>query len=383
MTKQELIELIKECIEETQLEEGVALYHAREKESGFDNTPKHIKHHLYKGFSEPKKTFYWSDKSDKFVVDFDFSKTRLEDLIVFDNRPIRAYKKEGIQINSYIPYRFKTVTEINNDYFKSDTEISRVYIEHRKKISNLKTSLRRAIKNLKSTEDVILSPKNIEDIKQMVINGVKRFNDESYTKISDYDIIIKSPSSAPLNDLILEEMNKYVVNKKPKIITDPLFIKNQIKNIQVDYDKWIKSKYKNLKSDNYKSTNLNYLKKFIQSLKDNPEQEFQMKNVSPADLRQYIKNFITINPKISKDLYDDLIRLSRGTRTFKVLNVYNRDGKIVDDEIYKAINGGKVLIIDDTVGAYRTLMQTSMVVNDYLKPKYIHSFALLSDWVSK
>jgi hypothetical protein len=376
MTKDELIELIKECIEETQLEEGVALYHSREKESGFNQNKTDRSSYVSSGGYS--KNFYWSDRPDKFVVDFDFTKTRLEDLIVFDNKPVNAYKRNGVVINSFIPYRFKTVSEINYDYLRSNSEISRVYWDRIKKISNLKTSLRRAIKNLKSTDDVIMSSENIEDIKKMITNGVKKFNSGGIT-ISDFDLIIKAPSSAPLNDLILEEMNKYVVNGKPKIITDPLFIKNQIKNIQVDYDKWYRSKYKNLESDTYKQTNLKYLKKFIQSLKDNPDQEFQIKNVSPADLRQYIKNFITINPKISKDLYDDIIRLSHGNRTFRV---YNTNGKI-DDKIYKAITGGKVLIIDDTVGAYRTLIQTSMVTSDYLKPKYIYSFALLSDWVSK
>ena len=375
MTKQELMELIKECIQETQLEEGVSLYHMREKESEFNQNKTDRSGYVTSGVYA--KNFYHSDKPDNFVVDFDFTKTRLDDLIVFDSKPIRVGTKEEIQINSFIPYRFKTVSEINHDYLQSNSEISRVYWDRIKKISNLKTSLRRAIKNLKSTEDVILSPKNIEDIKQMVKNGVKRFNDER--TISTYDLIIKSPSSAPLNDLILEEMSKYVINGKPKIITDPLFIKNQIKNIQVDYDRWSKTKYKNLKSDNYKFTNLRYLKKFIQSLKDNPDEKFQMKNVSPPDLRQYIKNFITINPKISKDLYDDVMRLSHGTPTFKV---NNKNGE-VDEKIYTAINGGSVLIIDDTVGAYRTLMQTSMVVSDYLKPKHISSFALLSDWLTK
>lgn len=376
MTKQELIELIKECIEETQLEEGIALYHKREKESGFNQNKTDRSSYVSSGGYS--KNFYWSDRPDKFVVDFDFTKTRLEDLIIFDNKPVNAYKRNGVVINSFIPYRFKTVSEINYDYLRSNSEISRVYWDRIKKISNLKTSLRRAIKNLKSTDDVIMSSENIEDIKKMITNGVKKFNSGGIT-ISDFDLIIKAPSSAPLNDLILEEMNKYVVNGKPKIITDPLFIKNQIKNIQVDYDKWYRSKYKNLESDTYKQTNLKYLKKFIQSLKDNPDQEFQMKNVTPADLRQYIKNFITINPKISKELYDDIIRLSHGNRTFRV---YNTNGKI-DDKIYKAITGGKVLIIDDTVGAYRTLIQTSMVTSDYLKPKYIYSFALLSDWLKQ
>ena len=377
MTKKELLNLINEVIEEVRLEDGIALYHAREKEKGYE--PKYFKHSTSKTGHIGRKTFFYSDIPDNFVINIDFDKTRLEDLIVFDNRPIKAYTREGIEINSYIPYRFKTVPEIQEDYFKSDTEISRVYYGRPKKISNLKTSLRRAIKNLKSTEDVNLTSKNIEDIKQMVANGVKKFNSQHYGSISSFDLIIKVPSSAPLNDLILEEMKKYVVNGKPKIITDPVFIKNQVKNINFNYQKWNDAKYKNIDDYGMKLSNLHYLRKLRNALKDSPEQEFQMKNVSPADLRSYIKNFITINPKISKDVYDDIKRLGKGTRTFRAFNAESG----MDDRIYAAVNGGKVLIIDDTVGAYRTLIQTALVANTHFKPKRIYSFALLSDWFTK
>lgn len=72
MTKQELIELIKECIEETQLEEGVALYYRSD-----NNT---INRNDYE--NDINGTLqYWKDRKE-IVVDFDFTKTRLEDIIV-------------------------------------------------------------------------------------------------------------------------------------------------------------------------------------------------------------------------------------------------------------------------------------------------------------
>ena len=71
MTKQELILLIKECIQETQLKEGVALYYRMD-----NNT-------INRNDYENEEGKYWKDRKE-IVVDFDFSKTRLDDLIVFD-----------------------------------------------------------------------------------------------------------------------------------------------------------------------------------------------------------------------------------------------------------------------------------------------------------
>jgi hypothetical protein len=71
------------------------------------------------------------------------------------------------------------------------------------------------------------------------------------------------------------------------------------------------------------------------------------------------------------------MRLSQGTRKLQM-----KDDKIVKGkDVFHAVLGGSVLIIDDTVGAYRTLIETSIAADNYLKPKYIHSFALLSDWL--
>ena len=74
--------------------------------------------------------------------------------------------------------RFKTINEINSDFQMSKSQISNDFFGRIKKISDLKTMLRRAIKNLKSTENVTLTSQNIEDIKQLVKNGVARFNTE-------------------------------------------------------------------------------------------------------------------------------------------------------------------------------------------------------------
>jgi hypothetical protein len=85
MTKQELILLIKECIQETQLKEGVALYYRMD-----NNT-------INRNDYENEEGKYWKDRKE-IVVDFDFSKTRLDDLIVFDKTPVRAGVRGGTDL---------------------------------------------------------------------------------------------------------------------------------------------------------------------------------------------------------------------------------------------------------------------------------------------
>ncbi len=339
MTKQELIELIKECIQETQVEEGVALYYRMD-----NNT---INRNDYE--NDINGTLqYWKNRKE-IVVDFDFSKTRLDDLIVFDKNPVRAGVRGGTEINFYAPYRFKTVNEINDDFKLSNSQISHAFYDRIKKISDLKSMLRRAIKNLKSTEHVILTSQNIEDIKQFVKNGVSKFNDE-HAPFTAFDIIIKVPSAAPLNDLIIEEIKKYTDPNKTKIVTDLIF-KKQIKDINIDFQKWKSQKYDNIESQHRKLVNVSNFFTLKRNLKQIKDDDFQIKSIHPPELRMYVSEFLKFNPHI-------------------------------DRKIFKAIYGGKILIVDDTVGAYKTIRDASELISR-AKPKLICSFALLSDWLKQ
>ena len=367
MTKQELIELIKECIEETQLEEGVALYYRSD-----NNT---INRNDYE--NDINGTLqYWKDRKE-IVVDFDFTKTRLEDIIVFDENPVRIEKVdlptgnrwidshrkkqkvgEKIRINAFIPYTFISKFDVEYNYASSNTGISNFYYGHIKKITGLKNSLRKAIKNLSSVDDRKVSSKNVEEIKEMVRKGLERFNEFSEVKLSEFDVIIKVPSSAPLNDVIIDEIVK-MSGGKPKIVTDLIF-KKTLNDIRIDYKDWIKRSYDDprrgwggreprRRSDWQKELNKSYFKNFKRNLKlFNKDKEFQIKTVSPPEFRRYVKDFLKFNPNI-------------------------------DRNIYKAIYGGKILIIDDTVGAKKTLVESVNLLST-VKPKYIASFALLKDW---
>ena len=117
------MELIKECIQETQVEEGVALYYRMD-----NNT---INRNDYE--NDINGTLqYWKNRKE-IVVDFDFSKTRLDDLIVFDKNPVRAGVRGGTEINFYAPYRFKTINEINDDFKLSNSQISHAFYGRTKK----------------------------------------------------------------------------------------------------------------------------------------------------------------------------------------------------------------------------------------------------------
>ena len=367
MTKQELILLIKECIQETQLKEGVALYF-RSDNNGInkDDYENDINGTLQ----------YWKDR-DEIVVDFNFTKTRLEDLIVFDEKPVTiekvdiptgnrwsdaARRKQNtgdkIRINAFIPYTFRSKFDIDDNYGTSQTRISDVYAGHIKKIAGLKNYLRTAIKNLKSTDNIKLSSKNLEEIKEMVNKGLQRFNEYSKVKLSEFDVIIKVPSSAPLNDLIIDEIIK-LSGGKPKIVTDLIF-KKTLSDIRIDYKDWIKRSYDNptrgwggneprQRTAYERDLNKMYFLNFKGNLKLlNKDKEFQIKTVSPPEFRRYVKDFLKFNPNI-------------------------------DRNIYKSINGGKILIIDDTVGAKKTLGEAVNLLST-VKPSYIASFALLKDW---
>lgn len=333
MTKQELIELIKETVQEVSVEEGIALYFNHENDEKF---------------------YPQMDKTDEFVVDFDFTKTRFDDLIVLNTKPRRITTKDGVRINAYIPFKFKSINDISNDYLKSRSKISLYYWDikndGKKLISGLKNSLRTAIKNLKSTNNVILSSLNVDDIKQMVKNGVAKFNNDSETKISDYDLIVKVPSSAPLNDLILNEFTSYTSNNKPKIITD-LILKDFIKKVSFDYKKWRQDNFKPTMDVSKRRGNLSRLKhsKYALGLK-NPDDDFQIKSVDPASYRIYFKDFLRFNPQI-------------------------------DRTIFNAIYGGKILIIDDTFGRGVTIVESVKLLTR-AKPSLISTFMLIDDWVA-
>ena len=366
MTKDELIELIKECIEETQLEEGIALWYG-----DMEN---------YKIYNEPNQSKMLKKYGGtKVEVDFNFKIDRMEDVILLNAKPRKIEKvslphnkeyyiflktinkddkskpREVRKINAYIPFKFRSVLDIAENYYdllyngySSDIDVNQFVYDHYediKDIEYLTRSLRHAIKNLKSTDIIEITPKNVEDIKQMVKNGVAKFNNDSQVKISEFDLIIKTPSSAPLNDIIISEIGNYTT--QDKIISD-LVLKNFIDNISINFQKWKEKEFDTKDDDEYeeKRASIRTFKKLKKIVKQN--QDFQIKTVQPQSYRQYVKNFLKLNPQI-------------------------------DRKLLKSINGGKILIIDDSISSKQTSIEMVNLLSG-INPSYIASFMLIDNW---
>ena len=143
----------------------------------------------------------------------------------------------------------------------------------------------------------------------------------------------------------MEEFKKYTDSGKTKIVSDLIF-KKTVDDITVNYKKWMKDKYKGSRD---KQKTIDLFKQFKKGLTDfNKDREFQIKSVYPTDHRAFVKDFLKFNPN-------------------------------VDRSIFKAIYGGKILIIDDTIGAKKT-MRESVDLIARARPSYVASFALLEDW---
>tara|TARA_R110000868_G_scaffold87241_1_gene244145 strand:- start:184 stop:1305 length:1122 start_codon:yes stop_codon:yes gene_type:complete len=368
MTKQELILLIKECIQETQLKEGVALWYGDMENYKTDTD---------NGTNQSKMLKKYTGV--KVEVDFNFKFDRTEDVILLNSKPRRIekinlpYKKEYYiflkstnkykepksreirKINAYIPFKFRSVVDIAENYYdllyneyNSEIDVNQFAYDHHENLKDLEyltRSLRHAIKNLKSTDIIEITTKNVDDIKQMVKNGVAKFNNDSQVKISEFDLIIKTPSSAPLNDLIINEISNYTT--QDKIISD-LVLKNFIDNITIDFQKWKEKEFDTKEDDEYeeKKANIGALKKLKKIVKQN--KNFQIKTVQPQSYRQYIKNFLRLNPQI-------------------------------DRKILKLINGGKILIIDDSISSKQTSIEMIKLLSG-INPSYIASFMLIDNW---
>lgn len=362
--------LIKECIQETQVEEGVALWYGDDIDSSNDDK---INNDLNQSKMLKKYMGY------KVELNFDFNNDRTEDVLELNSRPRRIekvnlpYKKEYYlylrsinkykkseprevrKINAYVPYKFRSVGDILSNYYAavfngytSNAEFNDFAYDHYENLKDLEyltRSLRHAIKNLKSTDIINITPKNVEDIKQMVKNGVAKFNNDSQVKISEFDLIIKTPSSAPLNDLIINEISNYTT--QDRIISD-LVLKNFIDNITIDFQKWKEKEFDTKEDDEYeeKKANIGTLKKLKKIVKQN--KDFQIKTVQPQSYRQYIKNFLRLNPQI-------------------------------DRKILKSINGGKILIIDDSISSKQTSIEMVKLLSS-INPSYIASFMLIDNW---
>ena len=213
-----------------------------------------------------------------------------------------------------------------------------------------KKQIRKAIKNLTTTDYISLTGKDIENIKIMIVNGIRDYN-ERVTNISNYDLINTAPSKAPLNQMIINEFNKFIDPEKTLMIDDFL-LKNRVRDIRWDNDEYLEVEEREGKDPEQiakvrKMRNI-MLKSIYSSV--NMNKEFQIKMVTKSSLRRYFTKFMHINDKL-------------------------------DEQLFLKINNGKVLIIDDSFGSGVTIREAARAIK-HLNPKKIDAFILLHDYAA-
>jgi hypothetical protein len=109
-----------------------------------------------------------------------------------------------------------------------------------------KKEIRKAIKNLSATDFISLTGKDINNIRLMVNNGIRDFNNR-VAIISNYDLIITAPSQSPLNQIIIDAFKSYV-NPEKTLIIDNFLLKNRVKDIKWDNEEYMKVEEKESKN---------------------------------------------------------------------------------------------------------------------------------------
>lgn len=213
-----------------------------------------------------------------------------------------------------------------------------------------KKEIRKSIKNLSSTDFISLTAKDINNIKIMINNGIRDFN-ERVAKIQNYDVIITVPSQSPLNQMINEEFKSYINPEKTLVIND-ILLKNRVRDIKWDNEEYMEVEEREGKNPEQIAKVRKMRDITLKSLysKGNLNKEFQVKMVTKSSLRRYFYKFMHINDKL-------------------------------DEQLFLKINNGRVLIIDDSFGSGVTIKESSRVIK-HLNPKRVDAFILLHDYAA-
>lgn len=211
-----------------------------------------------------------------------------------------------------------------------------------------KKEIRKAIKNLSSTDFISLTGKDINNIRIMINNGIRDFNDR-VAKIQNYDVIVTIPSQSPLNQMIIGEFKSYIDPEKTLVI-DNLLLKNRVRDIRWDNKEYMEVEEREGKNPEQIAKVRKMRDIMLKSIysKGNLNKEFQVKMVTKSSLRRYFNKFMHINDKL-------------------------------DEDLFLKINGGRVLIIDDSFGSGVTIAESARAMK-HLNPKKIDSFILLHDY---
>jgi hypothetical protein len=201
---------------------------------------------------------------------------------------------------------------------------------HQRQIANhSRDTIRSAFKNPSSEQ----SQRVIID--SIISHTVKNLNDRF--PLSEYDTIISMPSSATLNNLLLEEIKKYT---KPDVfITTNAFTKHLRKDVVLNQ--------KLVDRENSEKTKQALYTMLASINRSHPDQPFSIKKLR-SSFRRYFRFLKFVDPE---------------TQQIVKSHVENK----------------KVLLVDDTFGEFATFKNAIDNISDFA-PQSIDCFALFKDY---
>ena len=235
-------------------------------------------------------------------------------------------------------HKFKNINLFIGYYF------NKKYSTYSKKMGNW--YIRKILKSLDFEKIVYCKGEEMEWVygkgekilNRMIDNSINRFS--QLVDLNSFDLIIPAPSSAPLNNLIVERFSRVIKNKES--ITNDIFLKNSINKIAYYREEYNKLSHKG------KILFSNAIRSILRKGKNREEIKYEIKMMPPT-MRHLIHNFIG---------------LKKDKKTINVINKLNSD---------------KILIIDDTIGSGSTFLEIIREIQPY-KPKEIYLYAFLKDY---
>ena len=218
----------------------------------------------------------------------------------------------------FFAYMFTTY----NGYFKNygdDAKISFTRDEWNDNVNYIR-------KELKGYGDPMVTSM----VDDMIDKSLMRF--DRIEKLSTYNVIVPLKSSSTLNDVIAEKIKS---RTGAKVLSD-VIVKNTLKNVKISVPDTETSD----KTKQYLDT----IKKRFASM---PDSEFKSKMIK-ASFRRYVSNFLK----------------------------YKNDNT---SSVYSEIKGKHVLLIDDTLGEGRTLIEMNRLIQQ-AEPASVSSYVFLKDY---
>jgi hypothetical protein len=173
-------------------------------------------------------------------------------------------------------------------------------------------------------------PKTVSIVSDMIDKSLMRF--DRIEKLSTYDVIVPLKSSSTLNDVIAERIR---AKTGAKVLSNTI-VKDTLKNVEISLPDTESSE----KTKQYLDT----IKKRFASM---PDSEFKSKMIK-ASFRRYVSKFLKYKDNDTSD-------------------------------IYNKIKGKNVLLIDDTLGEGRTLIEMNRLIQQ-AEPASVSSYVFLKDY---